>query len=84
MTSSPNSPDRAWVLEATIRTAPAADPQVDTGVGLVSELGPFGVGGRVRELPEPDRLKGLSFVQRYEPIAGRLRTALDARPARRN
>ncbi|MFC9930001.1 hypothetical protein [Streptomyces sp. NPDC127190] len=27
MTSSPNSPDRAWVLEAAIRTAPAADPQ---------------------------------------------------------
>lgn len=37
-----------------------------------------------RELPEPDRLKDLSFVQRYQPIAGRLRTALDARPARRN
>ncbi|MER6358574.1 hypothetical protein ABT186_44035 [Streptomyces sp. NPDC001634] len=27
MTSSPNSPDCAWVLEATIRAAPAADPQ---------------------------------------------------------
>ncbi|MET9759950.1 hypothetical protein ABZ016_12955 [Streptomyces sp. NPDC006372] len=27
MTSSPNSPIRSWVLEATIRTAPAADPQ---------------------------------------------------------
>jgi hypothetical protein len=27
MTSSPNSRDNAWVLEATIRTAPAADPQ---------------------------------------------------------
>ncbi|MGA5418055.1 hypothetical protein [Streptomyces pseudogriseolus] len=27
MTSSPNFPDRAWVLEATIRTASAADPQ---------------------------------------------------------
>ncbi|MFF7887791.1 hypothetical protein ACH40F_40945 [Streptomyces sp. NPDC020794] len=27
MTSSPNSRDSAWVLEATIRTAPAADPQ---------------------------------------------------------
>ncbi|MFC9848680.1 hypothetical protein ACFWFF_32605 [Streptomyces sp. NPDC060223] len=27
MTSSPNSPDSAWVLEATVRTAPAADPQ---------------------------------------------------------
>ncbi|MEU6258608.1 hypothetical protein [Streptomyces sp. NPDC047043] len=27
MTSSPNSPDNAWVLEATIQTAPAADPQ---------------------------------------------------------
>jgi hypothetical protein len=27
MTSSPNSPDRAWVLEATIRTAPVAAPQ---------------------------------------------------------
>ncbi|MEH0450294.1 MULTISPECIES: hypothetical protein [unclassified Streptomyces] len=37
-----------------------------------------------RQLPEPDQLKDLSFVQRYQPIAGRLRTALDARPARRN
>ncbi|WP_158520014.1 hypothetical protein [Streptomyces ambofaciens] len=37
-----------------------------------------------RELPEPDRLGDLSCVQRYQPIAGRLRTALDARPARRN
>ncbi|MEU6806728.1 hypothetical protein [Streptomyces neyagawaensis] len=37
-----------------------------------------------RELPEPGRLRDLSFVQRYQPIAGRLRTALDARPARRN
>lgn len=27
MTSSPNSPESAWVLEATIRTAPAADSQ---------------------------------------------------------
>ncbi|MEU3620190.1 hypothetical protein ABZ725_49155 [Streptomyces sp. NPDC006872] len=27
MTSSPNSRDSAWVLEATIRTARAADPQ---------------------------------------------------------
>jgi hypothetical protein len=27
MTSSPNSPDKAWVLEATVRTAPAAEPQ---------------------------------------------------------
>ncbi|WP_331732156.1 hypothetical protein [Streptomyces sp. NBC_00989] len=27
MTSSPNSRDSAWVLEATIRTAPAADHQ---------------------------------------------------------
>ncbi|MET7903860.1 hypothetical protein ABZS86_21405 [Streptomyces sp. NPDC005355] len=37
-----------------------------------------------RQLPEPDQLKDFSFVQRYQPIAGRLRTALDARPARRN
>ncbi|GGQ45634.1 hypothetical protein ACFFKE_11430 [Streptomyces mutabilis] len=37
-----------------------------------------------RELPEPGRLKDLSFVQRYQPIAGRLRKALDARPSRRN
>ncbi|MEU7384685.1 MULTISPECIES: hypothetical protein [unclassified Streptomyces] len=37
-----------------------------------------------RQLPEPDQLKDLSFVQRYQPIAKRLRTALDARPARRN
>ncbi|GGJ63171.1 hypothetical protein [Streptomyces brasiliensis] len=27
MTSSPNSRDSAWVLEATIRTAPVAEPQ---------------------------------------------------------
>ncbi|WP_328372755.1 hypothetical protein OG800_48800 [Streptomyces sp. NBC_00445] len=27
MTTSPNSRDNAWMLEATIRTAPAADPQ---------------------------------------------------------
>ncbi|MFE9883151.1 hypothetical protein [Streptomyces sp. NPDC005784] len=27
MTSSPNSRESAWVLEAAIRTAPAADPQ---------------------------------------------------------
>ncbi|WP_225626587.1 hypothetical protein [Streptomyces werraensis] len=27
MTNSMNCPDRAWVLEAAIRTAPAADPQ---------------------------------------------------------
>ncbi|MCX4853730.1 hypothetical protein [Streptomyces canus] len=27
MTSSPNSPDQAWVLQVTIWAAPAADPQ---------------------------------------------------------
>ncbi|MEU3777420.1 hypothetical protein AB0F11_30340 [Streptomyces sp. NPDC032472] len=34
-----------------------------------------------RQLPEADQLKDSSFVQRYQPIAGRLRSTLDARPA---
>ncbi|WP_031173448.1 hypothetical protein [Streptomyces durhamensis] len=34
-----------------------------------------------KQLPEPDQLKDHSFVQRYQPIAKRLRTALEARPA---
>ncbi|MFE5097384.1 hypothetical protein ACFRCI_45680 [Streptomyces sp. NPDC056638] len=37
-----------------------------------------------RQLPEPDQLKDLRFVQRYQPIAERLRMALDARPVGRN
>ncbi|MEU9624220.1 hypothetical protein [Streptomyces sp. NPDC048155] len=37
-----------------------------------------------KQLPEPDQLKDPNFVQQYQPIAGRLRTALDARPADRN
>ncbi|MFE7854454.1 hypothetical protein [Streptomyces sp. NPDC057403] len=37
-----------------------------------------------RQLPETDQLKDLSFVQRYQPIAKRLRAALDARPACRD
>ncbi|WSQ14960.1 hypothetical protein OG604_48665 [Streptomyces sp. NBC_01231] len=37
-----------------------------------------------KQLPEPGQLKDPAFVQRYQPIAGRLRTALDARPAGRN
>ncbi|MFD9427715.1 MULTISPECIES: hypothetical protein [unclassified Streptomyces] len=33
-----------------------------------------------KQLPEPDQLKDPNFVQRYQPIAGRLRATLDARP----
>ncbi|MFJ8755202.1 hypothetical protein ACIREO_38745 [Streptomyces sp. NPDC102441] len=36
-----------------------------------------------KELPEPDQLKDPDFVQRYQPIGRRLRTALEARPAHR-
>jgi hypothetical protein len=37
-----------------------------------------------RQLPEPDQLKDPGFVQRYRPIAKRLRMALDARRAGRS
>jgi hypothetical protein len=37
-----------------------------------------------RQLPEPDQLEDLSFVQWYQPIAKRLRTELDALPVGRN
>lgn len=37
-----------------------------------------------KQLPEPDQMKDPSFVQRFQPIAARLRTALAARPAGRN
>ncbi|GGS82815.1 hypothetical protein [Streptomyces badius] len=37
-----------------------------------------------RQLPEPDQLKDSDFVQRYQAIAQRLRTALDARPVIRS
>jgi hypothetical protein len=37
-----------------------------------------------RQLPEPDQLKDPDFVQRYQAIAMRLRTALDARPVGRS
>lgn len=36
------------------------------------------------QLPEADQLKDPDFVQRYQPIARRLRTVLDARPVGRN
>ncbi|MFJ8650070.1 squalene/phytoene synthase family protein [Streptomyces sp. NPDC093546] len=36
-----------------------------------------------KQLPEPDQLKDPDFVQRYQPIAERLRAALDARPTGR-
>ncbi|MEU0213190.1 hypothetical protein [Streptomyces canus] len=37
-----------------------------------------------KQLPEPDQLQDPNFVLRYQPIAGRPRMALDARPACRN
>ncbi|MEV0695913.1 hypothetical protein [Streptomyces sp. NPDC050388] len=37
-----------------------------------------------RQLPASDRMKDPGFVQRYQPVAGRLRMALDARPGGRN
>ncbi|MFI0724254.1 hypothetical protein [Streptomyces sp. NPDC021224] len=37
-----------------------------------------------KQLPGPDQVKDPYFVQWYQPIAGRLRTALDARPVGRN
>ncbi|WP_406486617.1 hypothetical protein [Streptomyces sp. NBC_01563] len=37
-----------------------------------------------KQLPKPDQLNDPSFVQRYRPIAGRLREALDTRPAGRS
>ncbi|MFD3548987.1 hypothetical protein ACFWUW_25835 [Streptomyces sp. NPDC058655] len=37
-----------------------------------------------RQLPEPDQLKDPDFVQRYQAIARRLRTALDAHPVGRS
>ncbi|MGW2843276.1 hypothetical protein ACWCWD_36495 [Streptomyces sp. NPDC001493] len=37
-----------------------------------------------KQLPEPDQLKDPSFVLQYQSIAGRLRTALDARRVSRN
>ncbi|MER5376258.1 hypothetical protein [Streptomyces sp. NPDC002553] len=46
----------------------------------LSERRPF----PYRQLPEPDQLQDPSFVQQYQPIAGRLRTVLDARPAHRS
>ncbi|WP_327259897.1 MULTISPECIES: hypothetical protein [unclassified Streptomyces] len=33
-----------------------------------------------RQLPEPAQLQDLNFLSPYQPIAERLRTALDARP----
>ncbi|MEU8949636.1 hypothetical protein [Streptomyces sp. NPDC048489] len=37
-----------------------------------------------RQLPEPDQLKDPDFVARYQPIARRLRSALDASPVGRS
>ncbi|MFE1500893.1 hypothetical protein ACFW89_38295 [Streptomyces albidoflavus] len=37
-----------------------------------------------KQLPEPDQMKDPSFVQRVQPSAARLRTALAARPAGKN
>ncbi|MFD3532633.1 hypothetical protein [Streptomyces sp. NPDC058664] len=36
-----------------------------------------------KQLPEPDQMKDPSFVQQFQPIAARLRTALATRPADR-
>ncbi|MFJ8273794.1 hypothetical protein ACIQ8G_26530 [Streptomyces sp. NPDC094154] len=41
MTSSPNSSDSAWVLEAAIRTAPAADRQWQEQLGRLRQIASY-------------------------------------------
>ncbi|MGP4088623.1 hypothetical protein [Streptomyces sp. KR55] len=41
MTSSPNSRDSTWVLEATIRTAPTADPQWQEQLGRLRPVASY-------------------------------------------